>query len=188
MIRTPGFVQPITATVLRALRPSHVGRSSGGHPLGPLVRRNPAHHPTTARCLAVLVLSGCVVLLSVAVTLTPDPAGLGTHQQLSMLPCSLPLVWGYPCPTCGMTTAFVHTVRGSFLSAFHTQPAGFVFALATAVVGGGALCIALTGKGWRVNWYRIHPSSLALLIVGLVLGGWLYKLGAGILSGTLPVR
>ena len=46
------------------------------------------------------------------------------------------VVWGLPCPTCGMTTAFAHTVRGRWLAAARAQPAGFVAAIATALLAG----------------------------------------------------
>ena len=38
---------------------------------------------------------------------------------------------GIPCPTCGMTTAFSHCVRGHWLTSFIVQPAGCLVAVAT---------------------------------------------------------
>ncbi len=94
---------------------------------------------------------------------------------------------GYPCPTCGMTTAFAHTVRGELGLAFSAQPAGFAIALAVVFAASVSLGVVITGKIWVVNWYRVSPMWATLAILLLVLGGWLYKLAAGLMSGTLPV-
>lgn len=94
---------------------------------------------------------------------------------------------GYPCPTCGMTTAFAHAVRGELLASFRAQPAGLAAAAATALGALAALAMAMTGKIWIVNWQRVSPTWVLLMILVVVLGGWAYKLVAGILDGTLPV-
>ena len=134
-----------------------------------------------------MVLAGCVTLLSLAAWLTPDPTGVGTHRQLGLAPCSMVVLLGYPCPTCGMTTAFSHAVRGELLAAFSAQPAGLAFALATVMAASVSLGVLLTGRVWVVNWYRVTPLRVTLTIVLIVLGGWVYKLVVGLISGTLPV-
>ena len=88
--------------------------------------------PGWARVYAAMIFLGCAGLLGVAVWLRPDPRGHGTHQQLGMAPCGMMLL-GLPCPTCGMTTAFAHTVRGHFLQAAWAQPTGLVLCLLTIV-------------------------------------------------------
>ena len=158
------------------------------HPMGPVAYRVLPSRPTRARLIAAAVLLGCLALLATAAYLVPDSAGLGTHQQLGMAPCSLVVLAGYPCPTCGMTTAFAHTVRGELLSAFRAHPAGFIMALATVATAAVSASVLLTGRVWRVNWYRIPPSRFALAVVLIMLAGWACKLAVGVLSGTLPVR
>lgn len=93
---------------------------------------------------------------------------------------------GYPCPTCGMTTAFAHVVRGELISAFHAQPAGLVLALGTIFAAGISLGVLITGKVWAVNWYRVSPARVTLVIMLLLAFGWAYKVGTGVLAGTLP--
>lgn len=85
-----------------------------------------------------------------------------------------------------MTTAFAHLVRGEVISAFRAQPAGLVLATATIVTAVLSLDAVLTGCIWAINWYRVPPGRLALLLVLLIGGGWAYKLVAGLLSGEFP--
>lgn len=157
------------------------------HPLGPLVFRLEARRPVVARLWAAAVALGCLALLGLSRWLEPDPRGLGTHEQLGGWQCVVPLVTGYPCPTCGMTTAFAHTVRGQWGAAFHAQPAGLVLCLAVMAAAGLALGVLASGKTWHLNWYRVSPAWVPLAVLGLLLLGWGYKIAAGLLDGSLPV-
>ncbi len=170
------------------LRRSAPKPGTTAHRLGPIVYRVAARRPVRARGIAALVLCGSVALLSLAAWLKPAPEGVGTHQQLGFPPCSLVILVGYPCPTCGMTTAFAHTVRGNIPAAFSAQPAGLAVALATILAASVSLGVLVSGKVWAVNWYRVTPVRLTLTIILVILGGWLYKLAAGLITGTLPVH
>lgn len=156
------------------------------HPSGPLLYRVSAQRPLVARLVAGLVFGACATLLIVASRLQPDPSGMGTHRQLGQPPCMVITFWGYPCPTCGMTTAFAHTIRGELLSAFKAQPAGLALALAAILAGAISLGVAVTGKVWMVNWFRISPKGVVAATVVLLAGGWFYKIAAGVLTGVLP--
>lgn len=125
-------------------------------------------------------------VLGLAFWLTPDPSGMGTHEQLGLPPCSLVVMTGYPCPTCGMTTSFSNVVRGHVFAAFQAQPAGLALAAITIVVFLGALRALLFGRVWRVNWYRVSPMWVALGVVAIILLGWGYKVAIGVWGGTLP--
>lgn len=127
-------------------------------------------------------------MLAVAVWLKPDPRGYGTHQQLGAGPCGMVLTTGLPCPTCGMTTAFAHTVRGQWISAFMAQPAGFALALATIVMVGVCAYSVWTGRvpAPLTNDRIVFRLFVALLV--LLVAGWAFKLGVGLLEGTLPIR
>jgi len=163
-------------------------RDSSGHPLGPLVYRRGVSRPGLSRVWAGLVLAGCCGILGLSAWLSPHPSGMGTHRQLGFTPCTMVVMTGYPCPTCGMTTAFAYTVRGRFLLAFHAQPAGLVFALATFVCAGVALGVILTGQVWVVNWFRVSSLWVTLVVVGLLVVGWAYKIVVGLASGALPAN
>ena len=144
--------------------------------------------PWATRLRAAAVLAGCLTVLGVAGWLEPSPTGVGTHEGLGLAPCNMIVLTGYPCPTCGMTTAFAYTVRGQWLAAFNAQPAGLVLALACGVGAILAFVVLLTGRGWVLNWYRVSPTKLGLIGLGLILAGWMYKLIVGWLDGTLPLE
>ena len=153
---------------------AHPGRSE--HPLGPVVTRVPCTHAVQGRVVAAFVAAGCIALLSVAAWVTPSPEGLGTHNQLVHLPCTFVYATGLPCPTCGMTTAYAHFVRGQWLSAFKAQPLGLLLALATVVAAVMAVSVVITGKTWLPNWYRINPLHVILTMVGLIAASWAFKI------------
>ena len=165
----------------------HAKLGVSAHPLGPLVSCDRAKHPIRARMSALVAILITGSLLAVAGSVTPDPVGLGSHRQLGFGPCPMVSWTGYPCPTCGMTTAFAYTVRGHLVSAFQAQPFGFLLASATVLTAVLATGTLLTASVWTINWYRVLPERLALLAVVLVLAAWGYKLAMGLWSGKLPM-
>ena len=158
-----------------------------GHPAGPVLRHVRATHPLRTRGQAWCVFAGCAAIIALSAWLVPDPSGDGTHQQLGLPPCSSLVIMGYPCPTCGMTTAFAHTVRGQLVSAFSAQPAGLVAALGVIASAVLSLYVACTGRVIVVNWYRISPSWVIVGVILLILAGWGYKLAVGMATGKYPV-
>jgi hypothetical protein len=140
------------------------------------------------RAAAGLVLLGCLAILALAAWLRPDPHGYGTHAQLGTGPCGALVMTGYPCPTCGMTTAFAHTVRGQWLRALWVQPAGFVLALGTLGLAGVAGWTAFCGRWPRPNVRFVTPYRLFLGLLVMLLAAWAFKIVAGLADGTLPYR
>ncbi len=61
---------------------------------------------------------------AVALYLTPNASGHGTHQALGMPPCPSVLVFDRPCPGCGLTTSWTSLVHGNFALAFRAHPLG----------------------------------------------------------------
>jgi hypothetical protein len=39
-----------------------------------------------------------------------------------------------------------------------------------------------------VNWYRVSPARVVLIFAAVILLGWLFKLAAGRMTGSLPIR
>ena len=60
--------------------------------------------------LYALLWLGFLAVMAMAVAVRPDRSGFGTHTQLHLPPCGFYLVFGKPCPSCGMTTSFSVTV------------------------------------------------------------------------------
>ncbi|MHC5112611.1 MAG: DUF2752 domain-containing protein [Planctomycetota bacterium] len=161
---------------------------AAGHPLGALVLRFYPDHPFRARLIAFAVLAAGLVLFGTAIWLKPSEDGLGTHRQLGLPPCSSIALFGLPCPTCGMTTAFALAVRGKWMAAFQAQPAGLLLAIAALIGTTVSGISAISGAFWHPNWYRISIPRWTIGLLVLILCGWGYKLLAGFWTGELPVR
>ncbi|MEW6251323.1 MAG: DUF2752 domain-containing protein [Planctomycetota bacterium] len=142
----------------------------------------------TARIAAALALAACLAALGFAAWLRPDPRGFGTHRQLGTGECGMLLVTGYPCPTCGMTTAFAHTVRLQWLAAAHAQVGGFILAVATIALVPVSAWVLVRGRWPRTSLVWITPYRLFFALLVLLLGSWALKIGLGLWEHTLPYR
>ena len=119
---------------------------------------------------------GLLALLAVAAWLEPDPAGLGTHRQLGLPPCTFRAVVGRPCPTCGMTTSWAHLIRGELLEALQVNVAGTLLGLAALVAAPWMALLAIRGR-----WIGRPPGSTALAyavvaLFAVMLVDWVYRL------------
>lgn len=159
-------VQPVAARRVMACN---------GHPLGPLLVVRHLRRPIVGRLQAAAVVLGAGALLGLAAALKPDPSGHGTHTQLGLGPCGFLLSTGYPCPSCGMTTAFAFFAHGHVWASFLAQPTGFVLAAATAIAGVLALGAMLSGRIVSVNWYRVSPVRTAWGFAILFFGSWIFE-------------
>ena len=75
--------------------------------------------------LALALLMGCLVaVLGVAAWLTPDPSGMGTHEQLGFPPCTSVSLLGLRCPACGMTTSWALMSEGRIAEALSANTGG----------------------------------------------------------------
>lgn len=128
------------------------------------------------RIYALGVSLSAMALLAVAFFLTPSTQGVGTHQQLGLPTCGWIQAANVPCPTCGMTTAWSHTVRGELPSAFMSQPLGMLLAFATFFVAIGGLVTACTGRSFNALLYRFPPSKIFIVVAVLALLSWGFKI------------
>jgi len=151
-------------------------RGKPGHRLGPLWSMVPLDSRFGGRLYAAGVLAAVIAVFGVAAGLHPDGLSHGAHQQLGLPPCGFVVMTGLPCPTCGMTTAFAHTIRGQLVQALHAQAAGLLLALATLGVGGVALMALITGRRPALNWYRINPVHVVWATCGLFVAAWAVKI------------
>lgn len=131
------------------------------------------------RRVAGLLAGGAALgLLAVAAWLSPDPAGSGTHRQLSLPECGWMTAFDTPCPTCGMTTAFAHAAEGDLLGSVVAQPLGALLALITAMTAAGGLYVAATGSRLAAALTRLWGPRTGWITGGLVLGSWMWKIAS----------
>jgi hypothetical protein len=119
----------------------------------------------------VATAAGAVWLLG---RVTPDARGHGTHEQLGLPPCGWAMQ-GYPCPTCGATTAACEVVHGHLLRAFAAHPFGAAVAIAGLLAALFALYCLLRRRSFLDVVGRLPYGLVFLLGTALLLGSWLYK-------------
>ena|SRR5438874_1961928 len=126
----------------------------------------PSPLPVAARLAALLAGLGLAALLALAVWLTPDQRGLGTHQQLGLPPCTVLEVFHIRCPACGMTTAWAYTVRGQLWRAAAANCGGTLLAMLAIGLAPWLLVSAARGR-----WLGGPPSAkIALTLMACVAG------------------
>ena len=137
----------------------------------------------------VLGVAGAILmtLLGIAATLTPNPAGFGTHRQIRLpilgtdpgggLPaCTFKVLFDRPCPSCGMTTSWSWLMHGNLWAAAQANIAGLLLGLCALTTGPWMFVSALRGR-----WWLGFPSDRMIVIVGLALimmtiGHWVFRL------------
>ena len=129
-------------------------------------------------------------VLGTALWLDPSPTGTGTHQALGLPACGWMQACNFPCPTCGMTTAFSLAARGSLLASAYVQPMGCLLAVGTAAAALLCTHVALTGSRLgHVLGARLTPRvMLSLGVLALLAWGWKVALVRGFVpqSGSTP--
>ncbi len=117
--------------------------------------------------LVLALLPGTVI--ATAAALTPNPLGHGTHTQLGLPPCGFLVVTGYPCPGCGLTTAFANMADGHVIDAARANAFGVLLFLVSATT----VPLALLGlaRGWAVvpvlERLAVERWALVLALVSL---------------------
>lgn len=101
---------------------------------------------------------GIMVVMAIAVWLTPDPKGFGTHLQLGLPECGFRSATGMNCPHCGMTTSFAWFVRGQWQRSFQANPAGLMLAMSAVV-----LCPWFFAVACRGRWIGIRSPGLVFV-------------------------
>lgn len=96
---------------------------------------------------------GLLGLLLLARGLQPAAEGFGTHRQLGLPPCTMVLMFGKRCPTCGITTSWAYSVRGRIVKAMAASVSG-TFLAGLAVVAVPWLMIS----AYRGTWTLVSPT------------------------------
>lgn len=113
---------------------------------------------------------GWVGLTSVAMWLHPDPHLHGTHTQLGLPPCLSVVLFGRPCPGCGMTTSITNLVHGHFVDAFRAHPFGPPMYLLYTLSAGAAFWAWLNAKRMDVGTRPVNTFLVCLMAAFLIFG------------------
>lgn len=110
-----------------------------------------------------------VGVTAVAAYLKPDHVGHGTHQQLGLPPCPSVIIFGRPCPACGLTTSWTSTVHGDLPGAFDAHPLGtalyLLFTASAFIAAYGA--IRHIRYSTETAWF-----NRAAIVVGIIFFGY----------------
>jgi hypothetical protein len=114
----------------------------------------------------ILVILGTIILLSIVLDSAP--------QRLSL--CLFRTFTGLPCPSCGMTRAFISLGHGDIYSAVLFNPASILIYIATWVGFILALLQTVYGKKYiEIIWSK-YRKALFPLILTIMTSVWIYQL------------
>ncbi len=130
---------------------------------------------TERRGIAFIVLLATLLPLVVGAALHANHSGVGTHEQLGLPACNFLVVTGYPCVSCGMTTAVALAAQGHLMQALVVQPAGALLALSLAATSMVAAWCVITGASLKPLYRRLGKLPTLIVIIAVLLGAWGYK-------------
>ncbi len=161
----------------------HTEEAHGDTISTPAGRSGPA---LTVRLRGLALLLSCTAVLAVAWSMNPRTSGYGTHQELGLPACSFIARYGYPCPSCGMTTSVSAAARGRLGEAVSAQPAGAMLVAAVLVFAATGAVELISGQS---AIHRLKPGLWWLgVAVGMLLLGWVWKLVWGFGTGQYPLH
>ncbi|MDY6913306.1 MAG: DUF2752 domain-containing protein [Planctomycetota bacterium] len=146
----------------------------------------PARPKPALRLRGLAIAASCWAVLCVAWSLTPQPGGVGTHEQLNLPACSFMARTGWPCPTCGLTTSLSATTHGNVIAAWQAQPFGLLLAPAILLLAVTGTIELISGRD-AIGALRPRVWWAWAAIAGM-LAGWGGKIAMGVAAGRLPLR
>ena len=131
------------------------------------------------RALNTLLFIGTAFVVVVAVTLEPNPEGVGTHLQLGLGACIMLDHSTLPCPACGWTTSFALVGDARLIDAMVNQPFGAFLALITIAVmviaGSEAIKPRYSWSLLQARFKGRETQGLGILFLVLFVS-WAYKI------------
>lgn len=132
--------------------------------------------PVGIRWLCLVSGLGLLSLLATARYLTPSPAGLGTHQQLGLPPCTTMVIWNVPCPTCGMTTSWAWVMRGNLMQASRANLGGTMLAIIAIGFLPAACYFFISGRATSGHWFSLMLAVSLVTACCITLIQWAIRL------------
>lgn len=107
-----------------------------------------------------LLFGAWLVITVLLVWLRPSSTGHGTHVQLGLPPCPAMIVYGKPCPGCGLTTSWSSLAHGDCVQGFRSHAFGpplYLFFSVFAVLGGWGFFkrVRIDTSSNRFMWFSI---------------------------------
>jgi hypothetical protein len=124
------------------------------------------------RAVWSLLLCTALGVLVLARLLTPALSGVGTHEQLGLPPCGILALTGWPCPACGLTTAFAHLAHFQPVAAVTANPMGLPLFLGTFLFVPAALRALWRGQTLVAFIDAVEADKWALRFVIAALLVW----------------
>ena len=98
---------------------------------------------------------------------------------MGLPPCTLLVLFGVRCPTCGMTTSWANLVRGRLAEAISANPGGSLLCFLDMLAVPWLLCTAITGR-WVVCEPRMGIVAYGLAVfLAVTLIEWMVRLTCG---------
>lgn len=134
----------------------------------------------TRAFLGVMAL-GFLCVFGIAAWLHPydeagQPYSMATHTQLGMPPCNMVVLYGKPCPSCGMTTSFSLLVHGDVANSLKANWVGTLIAVFWMGLIPWGLLGAIRG---RVAWVKNLELFLTItvgVVLALMILRWIWVL------------
>ena len=121
-------------------------------------------------------MAGSAAILGVGRVLTPNPSGVGTHEQLGLPPCMFLKLTGIPCPSCGLTTSVAYAAHLQFGASFMAQPFGLLIALIAFLTVPAALLLLFGPASWKAKIPHRSPSFVSYSLLAAYGVAWLFKI------------
>jgi len=83
---------------------------------------------------------------------------------------------GYPCPSCGMTTAFAYLARGQFVQSFQVNPGGCLIGIVSLLAIPWVFMSAGLRRLIAIESIESMLLSILILILGISVTVWIVRI------------
>lgn len=107
------------------------------------------------------------------------------NETFSLEVCPVKLATGLPCPACGTTRSIIHITQGEIVDALHTNPLGFIGALALLLVPVWIVVDVLLKRDSLFRFYNqmehyLKKPLVFLPLILLLLMNWIWNIAKGL--------
>jgi hypothetical protein len=128
----------------------------------------------------LLWFCGWLALTLFAVFLRPDAHHHGTHTQLGLPPCASVMLFGRPCPGCGMTTSITAFAHGQIGAAFVAHPFGPIMYVLYTLSAWTAAWSWKKGLIMNANTKAVNTTIVCVLVAFMIFGAIRFATTSGL--------